>query len=74
MRHFLETPRESNDPMSGKQVFNWRESDRSEHLAGFLLSALGMATPVERQEELGADLNGTWLRAVFAELLLEFSC
>lgn len=41
--------------MSGKQVFNWRESDRSEHLAAFLLSALGLATAVERHEELGAD-------------------
>ncbi len=41
--------------MSGKQVYNWRESDRSEYLAGFLLSALGMATPVQRHEELGAD-------------------
>lgn len=41
--------------MSGKHVFNWRESDRSEHLAGFLLSALGMATPIDRQEDLGAD-------------------
>lgn len=42
--------------MSGKQVFNWREADRSEYLAGFLLSALGMAIPVERHQELvGAD-------------------
>ena len=42
--------------MSGKQVFNWREVDRSEYLAGFLLSALGMATPVERHDALvGAD-------------------
>lgn len=42
--------------MSGKQVFNWREADRSEYLAGFLLSALGMATPLERPEALiGAD-------------------
>lgn len=42
--------------MSGKQVFAWREADRIEHLAGFLLSALGMATPVERHDALvGAD-------------------
>lgn len=43
--------------MSGKRVFNWREGDRIEYLAEFLLSALGMVTPVPRQEEMGVDFH-----------------
>jgi len=41
--------------MSGKQVFNWREGDRTEYLADFLLSALGMVTHIPRQEDIGVD-------------------
>ena len=43
--------------MSGKRVFTWREADRIEHLANFLLSALGLITPVPRQEDLGVDFH-----------------
>jgi hypothetical protein len=41
--------------MSGKRVFNWREGDRIEYLAEFLLSGIGLVTPVPRQEEVGVD-------------------
>src|SRR5947208_2597136 len=41
--------------MSGKRVFSWREGDRSEYLAHFLLSAIGLVTPIPRQEDIGVD-------------------
>lgn len=41
--------------MSGTRLFTFREGDRSEYLASFLLSALGLVTAVERQEDIGFD-------------------
>src|SRR3990172_8416584 len=41
--------------MSGVRLFSFREGDRSEYLASFLLSALGLVTGVERQEDIGFD-------------------
>ncbi len=41
--------------MSGRQVFNWREGDRNEYVASFLLSALGLVTPFPRHEDIGVD-------------------
>jgi len=43
--------------MSGRRVFNWREGDRSEYVANFLLSAIGLVTPVPRQEDIGIDFH-----------------
>lgn len=43
--------------MSGKRVFTWREADRIEYLANFLLSAVGLVTPVPRQEDIGVDFH-----------------
>ncbi|NIP97713.1 MAG: hypothetical protein GWO24_31475, partial [Akkermansiaceae bacterium] len=48
--------RQPRNKMSGKQVFNWREGDRNEYLAEFLLSAVGLVTPVPRQGDVGVDL------------------
>lgn len=41
--------------MSGMRYFNFREGDRSEYLANYLLSGLGLVTPVPRQEDIGID-------------------
>jgi hypothetical protein len=35
--------------------YSFREGDRSEYLAQFLLSALGLCSPVPRQEDIGYD-------------------
>ena len=43
--------------MSGKRVFTWREADRIEYLANFLLSAVGLVTPVPRHEDVGVDFH-----------------
>lgn len=41
--------------MSGIRLYNFREGDRSEYLANYLLSGLGLVTPVPRQEDIGFD-------------------
>ncbi len=41
--------------MSGLRLYNFREGDRSEYLANYLLSGLGLITPVPRQEDIGFD-------------------
>lgn len=41
--------------MSGARLFSFREGDRSEYLAQYLLSGLGLVTPVPRQEDIGFD-------------------
>jgi hypothetical protein len=41
--------------MSGIRLYSFREGDRSEYLANFLLSGLGLVTPVPRQEDIGFD-------------------
>jgi hypothetical protein len=41
--------------MSGIRFYNFREGDRSEYLANYLLSGLGLVTPVPRQEDIGFD-------------------
>jgi hypothetical protein len=41
---------------TGTRFYNWREGDRSEYLAVYLLSALGLVTQVPRQEDIGFDL------------------
>jgi hypothetical protein len=41
--------------MSGVRSYSFREGDRSEYLAQFLLSALGLCTPIPRQEDIGFD-------------------
>ncbi len=41
---------------TGGRFYNWREGDRSEYLAVYLLSALGLVTQVPRQEDIGFDL------------------
>lgn len=42
--------------MSGTRYHNFREGDRSEYLAVYMLSALGLVTEVPRQEDIGFDL------------------
>ncbi|HMX00841.1 MAG TPA: hypothetical protein PKL56_15845 [Cyclobacteriaceae bacterium] len=41
--------------MSGLRVYNFREGDRSEYLANYILSGIGLVTPVPRQEDIGLD-------------------
>ncbi len=41
--------------MSGVRSYSFREGDRSEYLAQFLLSALGLCTAIPRQEDIGFD-------------------
>lgn len=43
--------------MPGLMWASFREGDRSEYLALYLLSALGVAASVPRQEDIGADFN-----------------
>lgn len=43
--------------MTGARYFNFRQGDRSEYLAQYLLSGLGLATPVPRQEDVGIDFH-----------------
>ncbi|MGJ8678601.1 MAG: hypothetical protein ACSHX0_13895 [Akkermansiaceae bacterium] len=38
------------------RYFNYREGDRSEYLATYFFSAVGLVTPVPRQEDIGFDL------------------
>lgn len=38
------------------RYFNFREGDRSEYLATYFFSAVGLVTPVPRQEDIGFDL------------------
>lgn len=45
----------SDGKMSGR-LFTYREGDRSEYLALYLLSSLGLVTQVPRQEDVGFDL------------------
>jgi len=35
--------------------FNWRQGDRSELLADYLLSGIGITTPIRRQDDTGFD-------------------
>ncbi len=42
--------------MSGVRLHNRRQGDRSEYLAIYMLSALGLVTQVPRQEDIGFDL------------------
>lgn len=41
--------------MSGIRLYSFREGDRSEYLANYLLSGLGLVTAVPRQEDIGFD-------------------
>lgn len=41
--------------MSGIRLYNFREGDRSEYLANYLLSGMGLVTAVPRQEDIGFD-------------------
>jgi hypothetical protein len=43
--------------MSGVRAYSFREGDRSEYLAQFLLSAVGLCTPIPRQEDIGFDFS-----------------
>src|SRR3954452_11427379 len=43
--------------MSGVRSYSFSEGDRSEYLAQFLLSALGLCTFIPRQEDIGFDFS-----------------
>jgi hypothetical protein len=45
--------------MSGIRYYNFREGDRAEYLANYLLSGIGLVTPVLRQEDIGIDFYCT---------------
>ena len=45
--------------MSGMRLFSYRQGDRSEYLAHYLMSGLGVITAVPRQEDIGIDLYCT---------------
>src|SRR6266511_2985502 len=45
--------------MSGVRSYSFREGDRSEYLAQFLLSAAGLCTFIPRQEDIGFDFSCT---------------
>jgi hypothetical protein len=42
--------------MSGVRLYNRLQGDRSEYLAVYILSALGLVTQAPRQEDIGFDL------------------
>ena len=41
--------------MSGVRSYSFREGDRSEYLAQFLLSGIGLCSSIPRQEDIGLD-------------------
>ena len=41
--------------MPGIRGYGWRQGDRSEYLAQYFLSAIGISAPVIRQEDIGVD-------------------
>jgi hypothetical protein len=43
--------------MSGVRSYSFREGDRSEYLAQFFLSAMGLCTSIPRQEDIGFDFS-----------------
>src|SRR5690554_2298550 len=43
--------------MSGTRLHSMREGDRSEYFAQVLLTGLGLATPIPRQEDIGFDFS-----------------
>ena len=43
--------------MPGVRGYTWRQGDRSEYLAQYFLSAIGVAAPVIRQEDIGIDFS-----------------
>jgi hypothetical protein len=45
--------------MSGVRSYSFREGDRSEYLAQFLLSGFGLCTAIPRQEDIGFDFSCT---------------
>lgn len=45
--------------MSGVRSYSYREGDRNEYLAQFLLSGLGLCTPIPNQEDIGFDFSCT---------------
>jgi hypothetical protein len=45
--------------MSGSLQYSYRQGNRSEYLALYILSALGVVVPVPRQEDIGVDFHCT---------------
>ncbi len=43
--------------MPGVLGYSWRDANRSEYLAQYFLSALGVSVPVLRQEDIGVDFQ-----------------
>lgn len=43
--------------MPGVLGYSWRDANRSEYLAQYFLSALGVSVPVLRQEDIGIDFH-----------------
>jgi uncharacterized protein YbaA (DUF1428 family) len=41
--------------MSGRRLYSFREGDRAEYFANFLLSGIGLTNPIPRQEDIGFD-------------------
>lgn len=49
-----------------QRVFSYRQGDRSEYLAQYILSSFAISVPVPRQEDVGTDFHCSLLRVVEA--------
>ena len=54
------------------RFYNFREGDRSEYLANYLVSGLGLVTPVPRQEDIGIDFYCSLADQEFGRLTFGF--
>jgi hypothetical protein len=51
-----------------QRVFSFRQGDRSEYLAQYILSSIAISVPVPRQEDVGSDFHCSLLRKVDGNL------
>lgn len=47
-----------------QRVFSFRQGDRSEYLAQYIISSIAISVPVPRQEDVGSDFHCSLLRRV----------
>src|SRR5207245_1516245 len=47
---------------SMQRLFSFRQGDRSEYLAQYILSAFAISVPVPRQEDVGSDFHCSLLK------------
>lgn len=51
-----------------QRVFSFRQGDRSEYLAQYILSSIAISVPVPRQEDVGSDFHCSLLKKVDGNL------